>query len=415
MKIDLDKVARKVEVDSRIPLRNYYRIADNLLRQANIYRDEKNVIDLYIMLLRYSSLVSETIPYHRDYQVLLPHERIGSRKRLRAVINELEFLKPEFDRQMDERNKAENESQLLGSEVPHISYSPDAIEWPPVSKSKYSGHDNNKMQPASVTSQLPWRYNNNNNPGPSSNRMHIDQQFQRLSFDLLPRNKETLSRHSFLGPNGLSGQRLAPKSEIKVQYPSNTDWNSAENSGLIDAQGVSSAMDSVLSLDDGRWQRHAEAVSSQMVNEVMEDPFQFVSTKQPSPPPVLAQVHHEVASICPSKVADPRPGPAMPSLEGKDSSNSYQHLHVPVNLMEDFLRLARGNTERNLETCGVLAGSLKNRVFHITTLIIPKQESTSDSCQTLNEEEIFSPGQVVPFSLGLDSYAPDTNLLHVIS
>jgi STAM-binding protein len=57
--------------------------------------------------------------------------------------------------------------------------------------------------------------------------------------------------------------------------------------------------------------------------------------------------------------------------------------------MDDFLRLARSNTERNLETCGVLAGSLKNRVFHITTLIIPKQESTSDSCQTLNEEEIF--------------------------
>ncbi|KAF5941954.1 hypothetical protein HYC85_019596 [Camellia sinensis] len=31
----------------------------------------------------------------------------------------------------------------------------------------------------------------------------------------------------------------------------------------------------------------------------------------------------------------------------------------------------------------------KNRVFHITTLIVLKQESTSDSCQTLNEEEIF--------------------------
>ncbi|KAK1359086.1 hypothetical protein POM88_043560 [Heracleum sosnowskyi] len=40
--------------------------------------------------------------------------------------------------------------------------------------------------------------------------------------------------------------------------------------------------------------------------------------------------------------------------------------------MEDFLRLAQKNTAKNLETCGVLAGSLKNRVFHITTLIIPK-------------------------------------------
>lgn len=30
----------------------------------------------------------------------------------------------------------------------------------------------------------------------------------------------------------------------------------------------------------------------------------------------------------------------------------------PVNLMQDFLRLARANTQKNLETCGVLAGSL---------------------------------------------------------
>jgi STAM-binding protein len=155
-----------------------------------------------------------------------------------------------------------------------------------------------------------------------------------------------------------------------------------------DSQEVST-LNSVLSLDDGRWQRHSEAVNSQFISDATEDPFQFVGMKQPSPPPVLAQVHQELAQICPSKVADPRPGPAIPSLEGKEGSNSYQHLHVPVRIMDDFLRLARSNTERNLETCGVLAGSLKNRVFHITTLIIPKQESTSDSCQTLNEEEIF--------------------------
>jgi len=80
MKIDLNKVAREIEVDNRIPLRNYYRIADNLLRQASIYREEKNVVDLYIMLLRYSSLISETIPFHRDYQASLPQERLGSRK-----------------------------------------------------------------------------------------------------------------------------------------------------------------------------------------------------------------------------------------------------------------------------------------------------------------------------------------------
>lgn len=70
------------------------------------------------------------------------------------------------------------------------------------------------------------------------------------------------------------------------------------------------------------------------------------------------------------------------------------------------MKLAKSNTDKNLETCGILAGSLvsadnlrqlllifmlsdangsnlsslqKNRKFYITALIIPKQESTSDS------------------------------------
>lgn len=94
-----------------------------------------------------------------------------------------------------------------------------------------------------------------------------------------------------------------------------------------DSQEVST-LNSVLSLDDGRWQRHSEAVNSQFISDATEDPFQFVGMKQPSPPPVLAQVHQELAQICPSKIADPRPGPAIPSLEGKEGSNSYQHLHV---------------------------------------------------------------------------------------
>lgn len=47
------------------------------------------------------------------------------------------------------------------------------------------------------------------------------------------------------------------------------------------------------------------------------------------------------------------------------------------------------NTRQNLETCGVLAGKLSHDIFNITTLIIPKQTSTSDTVAMLNEEEIF--------------------------
>ncbi|XP_021291524.1 AMSH-like ubiquitin thioesterase 3 [Herrania umbratica] len=396
MKIDVNAMARRVEVDNRIPLRYYYRIADNLLKQASIYRDEKNIVDLYIILLRYSSLVSETIPFHRDYQVLHLKEKAGYRKRLLAVLDELESLKPEVHQRVEELNKAHAGARFLelhGHETTSHGWEKmSPLEWSPVNEGSNMSLD--IKQPANMAVQSSWKYNNDRNL--------IDKQCQKLSLNIPFPNKETLSRHSFLGPDGLRGQWLGPRAEIKVQYPSSMDLVPAEKSGPNqagqygalavkdgDPGGVGSAMESVLSLDDGRWLHPAEESCHPLISEAREDPFQFVGIRQPSPPPVLAQVQQDFIPIPPSKVADPRPGPAKPSQDGMPNSNSYQHLHVPVHMMEDFLRLARANTEKNLETCGVLAGSLKNRVFHITTLIIPKQESTSDSCSTLNEEEIF--------------------------
>lgn len=54
-------------------------------------------------------------------------------------------------------------------------------------------------------------------------------------------------------------------------------------------------------------------------------------------------------------------------------------------------RYASSNTRSGIESCGILAGSLREKqgVFVISTLIIPKQEGTSDTVQALNEEEIF--------------------------
>lgn len=54
-------------------------------------------------------------------------------------------------------------------------------------------------------------------------------------------------------------------------------------------------------------------------------------------------------------------------------------------------RYATSNTRSGIESCGILAGSLREKqgVFVISTLIIPKQEGTSDTVQALNEEEIF--------------------------
>ncbi|KAL9237214.1 hypothetical protein vseg_011794 [Gypsophila vaccaria] len=378
--IDMEAVNRKIEVDNRISLAYYYRIADTLLKRANVYRQEKNIIDLYVMLIRFSSLVSETIPFHRDYQSLHPRERAHFKKKLLSVIDELEALKPEFQYRISELNKTSAEAQQPRSNRGEMtSYgAPMSLAWPSVS-------ERNQSQPANKMLQPSWK-ESNDFQALSSTSTPFEKTFSKLSLSVPLPKQETLSRHSFLGPSGLRGQWQGPSSNIKVCYPSHTDLSLSEDLRLVqDKPSIVRAqkgeimeqdMESILSLDDGRWSLRDEDMPMGII-------------RQPVPPPVLAQVRPEVRHISPSRVADPRPGQAKTLEDGIRSPNSFQDLHIPVRMMEDFLRLAQKNTSRNLETCGVLAGSLSNRVFHITSLIIPKQESTSDSCQTLNEEEIF--------------------------
>ncbi|KAK1292083.1 AMSH-like ubiquitin thioesterase 3 [Acorus calamus] len=260
--IDINACAPRIEVDNRLSLRYYYRIAQNLLYQANVYREEKNLLDLYVILLRFSSLMCDTIPYHRDYQIMFPKEK--------AIFKKVR---------------------------------PFALIVPSLTLKECGGG------------------------------FVID--------------------------------------ESEVQYPTDSDLAQTEISGLNqdgqngfamvkdDNSNVgASEMESVLSLDDGRWLRPLEESCSLSAEAARDESFQLSLIRQPAPPPVLAQVQ-ELPPISPSKVADPRPGPARPLDNALPDSKSYQKLHI------------------------------KSRMFYVTTLVIPKQEATSDSCQTMNEEEIF--------------------------
>lgn len=57
--------------------------------------------------------------------------------------------------------------------------------------------------------------------------------------------------------------------------------------------------------------------------------------------------------------------------------------------MSKFLGLAAINTAANVETCGILAGSMAQHKLMITHIIVPQQKGTADSCTTMCEEDIF--------------------------
>ncbi|XP_077220007.1 AMSH-like ubiquitin thioesterase 1 [Tasmannia lanceolata] len=393
--ISIAASAQKLDVDNRISLRYYYRIADNLLKQANIYREEKNVIDLYIMLLRFSSLINETIPRHHDYLVSLQREKNYFKKKLLNAISELEVLKPVVQSRLEEL-KRKHTNEVVRRHQVHPTFSgTSSLEWPPVKKHTPAHYDIRQAQRSvgqNDTAQGSWiRQDKSLRP------MAMEEQFRKLSLSIPRPKEETLSRHSILGPNGLHGQWQAPIIDRGVQYPRNIDITPIEIPSLhpsvvtgdtTQKDNGNSVLESVLSLDDGRWSLRAEEPNLSTISDTIVAPNQMDIIRQPSPPPVLADVQ-DLFPISPSQVTDSRYGAAKSLQDELVHSESPLQLHISTEMMDCFMRLAMSNTEKNLETCGVLAGSLKNRKFYMTALIIPKQESTSDSCQTMNEEEIF--------------------------
>ncbi|KAJ3686063.1 hypothetical protein LUZ61_015227 [Rhynchospora tenuis] len=388
MSIDIGKSAKKVDVDNRISLRYYYRIADSLIRQANIYRNERNIIDLYVMLLRFSSLITETIPRHRDYRLSPQSERNHFRLKLLSALAELETLQPDVKRRLAELNpKPATLSNGWAQPQQNVSSSP--YVWPPVKNSAplYQPHvQGNRIEGANGyaqrTDQLPLA--------------------RRSSFNIPPPREETLMKHSILGPNGLNGQWQPPVVHQPIQYPtSNLDLtpiditsflNPAEEEKQSDTKKDEAApehkktpLEEVLSLQEDIKPSQVDTTLESLVKlEISKDP-----SKDPMPPPVLA----EVLDL---------PGPTSldnPVSISQDTTSDLQEqlvkaqaplqLVISTALMDSFMRVAKSNTNRSLETCGVLAGSLKNRKFFVTALIIPKQEATSDSCTTTNEEDVF--------------------------
>ncbi|GJV68044.1 hypothetical protein Tco_1483553 [Tanacetum coccineum] len=102
------------------------------------------------------------------------------------------------------------------------------------------------------------------------------------------------------------------------------------------------------------------------------------------PSPVISCIHKEPQATEVSRITNPS------SENTHQRSNVLKDLHISTQLLDGFLDLAKDNTSKDLETCGVLGAFLKEGTYYVTTLIIPKQDSTSNSCQAVNEEEIFA-------------------------
>eukprot|EP01117_Protostelium_nocturnum_P012390 TRINITY_DN4572_c0_g1_i1.p1 TRINITY_DN4572_c0_g1~~TRINITY_DN4572_c0_g1_i1.p1 ORF type:complete len:522 (+),score=192.26 TRINITY_DN4572_c0_g1_i1:132-1697(+) len=103
------------------------------------------------------------------------------------------------------------------------------------------------------------------------------------------------------------------------------------------------------------------------------------------PPPSYPSVAPKVVPV-PEVPAPRKNDPTITDLEGGDR---IRKVHIVDEMFVEFTKFANFNSSRGIETCGILAGTLKQNAFHITHLIIPSQEGTPSTCSMLHEEDVF--------------------------
>lgn len=115
----------------------------------------------------------------------------------------------------------------------------------------------------------------------------------------------------------------------------------------------------------------------------------------PQPPMPINTYEQPQVQRRPSPIPPaPVPGPGVVdqtrialASSGDVVPRDLKTVYLPRESLPRFLNVAAVNTARNRETCGLLLGKDKKSRFVVTTLLIPKQHSTSDTC-TMDEEEL---------------------------
>lgn len=119
-------------------------------------------------------------------------------------------------------------------------------------------------------------------------------------------------------------------------------------------------------------------------------------TREQYPPPVPPKAGD---SVPPSpSTATPSPPPEAPPSKYTFKPTAFTEAGAPLRtvllppeLRFTFLNVAHPNTKRNVETCGILCGTLISNALFINRLVIPDQIGTSDTCDTTEEgdNELF--------------------------
>ncbi|CAK7203691.1 hypothetical protein SEUCBS139899_006434 [Sporothrix eucalyptigena] len=419
---ELAHSAEMFEWRPQIPLKFHIGSLDAMYREGKTYLAEHNYAKAYVLLMRFSIICVEKVPTHPEAQT--PEGRRLVRtvtKRLKTVMALLESIKEQLvvarqrwvDQmgQRDVRSEAEDvEGDRRGALQSFAARDP-ALSWNPHSQKELLDAADHvelaielaNMRPgATSTPQRPERKTGND-----TRRDHDDvsREMERARWRLDEMSQPPGYNDNRHGYNqGHSHDREDPVVPVSYNYPSiHRSTPVAYESMQFDARDTSStdrpSRPSRPPLPPKRPTNESLSLSSHAPPPVPSRSQPLASQRYSDDLFLLQQTDPSSTTSAPPppppKTKEPQPVEA-PSRPAKsqytfkpaaylESGAPIRSVFLPDTLRRDFLKVAQPNTNKGIETCGILCGKTANNALFITCLLIPQQIGTRDSCETTGE------------------------------
>ncbi|KAE9992576.1 hypothetical protein Vi05172_g11497 [Venturia inaequalis] len=393
------QLAASYEYDSDIPLRYWLRSADAMQKQAQSYERDGNEQDAYLFYMRHALLGLEKLSIHPETRQ--PQNKSAYAKLkldIKKNLGQLETLRPKIEERYEQhqkhivRRKPVNVQWTIDDPQNRSSSSTaEDVERPTSSGSRQrkeirTGHGENHDRLARSLAHKEFK---KRRPQQVSPQDDVDD-LSRLVIRAGERNND-----AFAEQNGVSRQ------DSKTSMPSR-NYNYPTVPGKKDYDWRDQP--AVPQKTNIQWDSAPLRSSAPQL-----PPKERLPTSQPPLPPKErspADFAYPLAPPRPEKILTPeysqppsRASTQTPDPQTQDYTfvpSAYTESGAPLrtvfinpHLRHDFLRVASSNTAKNLETCGILCGTLISNAFFISKLVIPEQEATSDTCDTVNESALF--------------------------
>ncbi|KAI9811824.1 MAG: hypothetical protein M1832_000677 [Thelocarpon impressellum] len=409
---EITQKAEDFQYNPQVPLRYWLRTAETLLKEAEIYEREGNDEQAYLLLFRHARLVLDHLCKHRDGQK--PENRTAleaAARMLPKTMLRLEKLKPRITRRHDAYRRLAQEretrraataqaqgmpvNQLLRRERAESDTRPTSDPALEGEARPLAAADNRDLAVKIAHTEI--RRRETARKATRQAGISAAEEHERRTAGLWGDWERELAQDGGAGDIEQDElQRRMQATRTHLDEPA----RSASRGGSNRRSSITGA--------DYRYPTVPKREQSSMLLPLLPEKTPTRHTArlslppQPPPKPPAPGTAEKAFPPRPAKdalstpEADPAPnGPNSSSFAFKPSAylengTPLRTLFLPPDLRSRFLTIAYPNTSANLETCGILCGTLISNALFVSRLVIPDQRSTSDTCETVNEDALFA-------------------------